>query len=386
MKCWKKGLIGLLALLVLIFLMSENGQAKENPVIKIGYDANSHFIQEKDGEFYGYGVEYLDKIAEYTGWEYEYVKVQNWEESFDKLRNGEIHLICTVHYTEERAEEFVYSDIPFGYEATLLYTTEDSDIFYQDYEAFNGCKVGLLLESYSAEEFIHYASDKEIEYEPVYFSSKAEMRQALENNEIELMAIGSRYGTADLHLVDRLGVNAFYCISNPEQAQLVEEVESVLQQIMFDDPVFEGELNDKYFGHDSLSHTPPYTKEELEFIDSLGPIKVKMLINQQPSWYEENGEIQGIWAEYLRLISEKSGIEFEMETGTYDAESESVYADLLSQNYMVLRTSKSMEHHNTEGMILSSPLMDIEIAYIERQEAFVDESFSEDVIALVSEL
>ena len=33
-------------------------------VIRIGYDMNSNFIKESDGEYYGYGVEYLDKIAQ----------------------------------------------------------------------------------------------------------------------------------------------------------------------------------------------------------------------------------------------------------------------------------------------------------------------------------
>ena len=386
MKVMKKGLFGLLVLAILIILLPESGHAKEEIVIKIGYDANSHFILEEDGEFYGYGVEYLEKISEYTGWEYEYVKVENWEVAFDKLRNNEIDLICTVHYTEERAQEFVYSDIPFGYEATLLYTNENSDISYQEYTAFNGCKVGLLAESYSAEDFIHYATENKVEYEPVYYSSKAAMCQAIENNEIDLMAIGSRYGTSDLQLVDRLAVNAFYCIANPAQEPLIKEIEKILQQIMFDDPVFEGKLNQKYFGHDSLSHTPPYTEEELAFIENLGSVKIKMLLNQKPSWYEEDGKIEGIWAEYLNVISEKSGIKFEMENGIYDEESESIYEDLLAKNYLILRTSKSMEHNNTEGMLLSSPLMDIEIAYIERQKSFVEDDFSEQVIAVASEL
>ena len=71
MKVMKKGLLGLLVLAILIILLPESGQAKEEIVIKIGYDASSHFILEEDGEFYGYGVEYLEKISEYTGWEYE---------------------------------------------------------------------------------------------------------------------------------------------------------------------------------------------------------------------------------------------------------------------------------------------------------------------------
>ena len=169
MKFWKKGLIGLLTLLMLIILPVRVILAEEKVIIKIGYDRNSHFIQERNGEFYGYGVEYLNKIAQDTGWEYEYVNVENWQESFNKLRNGEIHFICTAHYTQERAEEFIYSDIPFGYEATLLYANKNSNIYYKDYESFNNRKVGLLLGSYSAEDFVNYAENNQVKYEPVYF-------------------------------------------------------------------------------------------------------------------------------------------------------------------------------------------------------------------------
>ena len=42
-------------------------------VIKVGYiDYDGFITEEKDGTYTGYGVEYLRKIAEYTGWEYEF--------------------------------------------------------------------------------------------------------------------------------------------------------------------------------------------------------------------------------------------------------------------------------------------------------------------------
>ena len=47
----------------------------QDRVIRVGYDQNSHFIQKKNNEYYGYGVEYLNKISEYTDWTYEYVNV-----------------------------------------------------------------------------------------------------------------------------------------------------------------------------------------------------------------------------------------------------------------------------------------------------------------------
>ena len=31
------------------------------------------------------------------------------------------------------------------------------------------------------------------------------------------------------------------------------------------------------------------------FIENLGTVKVKMLLNQKPSWYEKDGKIEGIF-------------------------------------------------------------------------------------------
>ena len=376
----------LLALMIFISPIGMFTVDAQEKTIKVGYDSNSKFIQEKNKQYYGYGVEYLNKISEYTDWKYEYVNDESWQESFDKLRNGEIDLICTVHYTKERAEEFIYSEIPLGYETTLLYANTDSEISYKDYEAFNDCKVGLLTESYSAVEFEEYAKEMQIVYEPVYYERDNDMQNALKNGEIDLLVIGSRYGTTDLRLVDRLGANAFYCITRKENVKLIEKIESVLQQIMFDDPMFEGILNKKYFGHNSLSHTPLYTKEELAYIESLGIIKIKMLMNQRPSCYEEDGEIKGIWAGYIDLISEKSGIRFEMETGTFDQNSDDIYRNLMEDNYLVLRTDKAIAFNPIDDVIVSSPLMDVEVSYIKRQEEIVTGGFTNYIIALPPEL
>ena len=84
-------------------------KADEPKKIRVGYDVNASFIQENNGEYSGYGVEYLEKIAEYTGWEYEFVEYHKWSNSLENLKLGEIDLICTAHYMEEREQ---YLHIP----------------------------------------------------------------------------------------------------------------------------------------------------------------------------------------------------------------------------------------------------------------------------------
>lgn len=375
------------AIILLFSSFGESIAQADEKVIRVGYDSNSKFIQEIEGEYYGYGVEYLEKIAEYTGWKYEFVNDESWHASLDKLRRGEVDLICTAHYTEERAEEFAYSSIPLGYETSLLYAKNDSPIYYQDFNAMQGCRIGLLQESYSAQDFVQYAIRMGIDYEGAYYESESEMIEALRKDEIHMMVIGSRYGTPNLKLVDRSGANAFYCISNKEKVELINEVETVLQEIMFDDPKFEGALNEKYFGHNSVSSSPLYSKEELEFIENVGVVKVKLIQNQRPSCYVENGETKGIWVDVLKLLSDKSGIQFELESAMTDTYSVETYDEFLKNGYLLLRTQKAMEYADASMETLSSnAITSVSLAYIKRQDALVENQMTEHVIAMTSDI
>lgn len=359
----------------------------DEKTVRVGYDSNSKFIQEINGEYYGYGVEYLEKIAEYTGWKYEYVNDESWQASLEKLRNGQIDLLCTVHYTEERDAEFEYSDIPLGYETSLLYAKPDSPIYYQDFDAMNGSCIGFLKESYSAEEFKIHAETLGIEYKGVYYERENDMMNALQNDVIDMMVIGSRYATQNLKLVDKSGANAFYCISNLENTELIREIERVLQEIMFDDPTFEGTLNEKYFGHEALSTAPLYTKEELEYIADVGKIKIKIVQDQRPTCYVENGETKGIWPEIVNILSEKSGIQFEIESGGEDTYSVETLDQFLQNGYLLIRTQRAMEHSQLQTPnIVSNPLTSVSLTYVKRQASVVDEEASDHVIAMTKDL
>ena len=359
----------------------------EEQVIKIGYDANSNFIKESDGNFYGYGVEYLEKIAEYTGWTYEYVRDDSWHGSLEKLRNGEIDIICTAHYTEERAKEFLYSDLPLGYETSILYAKADSNIFYQDYDAMQGCKIGLLQESYSAQDFEKHAIEENIKYEGVYFGRENDMMNALERGEIDMLVVGSRYASSNLKLVDTSGANAFFCISQMDNTTLIDKIETAIQQIMFDEPDFEGSLNKKYFGHDAVSSAPLYTKEELAYIESLGTVKIKLIQNQRPSCYIENGETKGIWAEVIKLIAKTSGINLVLEADDLENYSQEAYEQYIAEGYLLLRTQKAMEYmSDMKGTIVSNAIANVSVSYIKRQAAFVEDKYVSNVIALTKDL
>lgn len=84
----------LLCLFILCTLLPVpvNAEGTESGDIRVGWYEDSYNITGKNGERSGYGYEYQQSVASYTGWSYE------------MMENGQIDLISGVSYTEERAE------------------------------------------------------------------------------------------------------------------------------------------------------------------------------------------------------------------------------------------------------------------------------------------
>ena len=114
-------------------------------IIRVAYREDADFINKSSsGVYKGYGVEYLNKISQYTGWRYEYIN-ESWENQLADLKSGKVDLICNAQKTEAREKDYDFSCMPVGTEQAVLYTSEDNeDIYFQDYEHMNGKKVGLL--------------------------------------------------------------------------------------------------------------------------------------------------------------------------------------------------------------------------------------------------
>lgn len=80
-------------------LAAENAQGK---TVRVGWYEDSYNITGEHDERSGYGYEYQQSVAAYTGWKYEYVK-GSWNDLLQKVENGEIDLMSGVSYTDERA-------------------------------------------------------------------------------------------------------------------------------------------------------------------------------------------------------------------------------------------------------------------------------------------
>ena len=111
--------------------------------VRVGWHEPPYCIVDESGRRSGFTYDYQQKLAAYTGWNYEYVE-GSWSELLDMLKSGEIDLMGDVSYTEERAEDILYASLPMGTEAYYLFTAPDNkDIRAEDYASLNGKKVGV---------------------------------------------------------------------------------------------------------------------------------------------------------------------------------------------------------------------------------------------------
>ena len=90
-----------------------DGSASE--IVRAGWYEDAYNITGENGERSGYGYEYEQSVAAYTGWAYDYVK-NGWADLLEMMENGEIDIMGGISYTEDRAQKMLFSDLPMGHE------------------------------------------------------------------------------------------------------------------------------------------------------------------------------------------------------------------------------------------------------------------------------
>lgn len=310
-KCFAMILICTLILAVGV-IPTVAGASEEERVIRIGYiDYEGFFDPQEDGSFTGYGVDYLDEISKYTGWKYEYI-YDSFENHMQNLKDGTIDFICHAQKTEEREESYLFSKCSDGMEANVLYARRnDERYYYNDFTHFNNMKIALLAGSFQNDAFKTYAENKEFSYESVYYDTNEACFAALEQGEVDGVAMGSLSLQSGYKVIGRFGSDPFYFMTGKQNKKLMGELDEAMGQINSQGLRFEADLYDKYYGNSAVITDTLFTREETEYIKSLGTINVGLLSNRKPlSEEKDDGAAEGITADLMNLIAKKSGLTF----------------------------------------------------------------------------
>lgn len=291
----------------------------EKKTVRIGYLGYEGFItQTIDGDYSGYGVEFLDEISSYTGWEYEYV-YGTLESQLENLRTGRVDFIMQMQKTPEREEEFLFSKYIVGIESSVVYVRSDEDrYYYNDYENYDGMKIACIASSYQQTQLDAFAAEKEFTYEPYVRRTPSECFSALDRGLVDAVAIGSNALNEGYKIICRFGSSGFYAVTNPENTLLMEEMDDAMEQIYSVKPGYREQLTEKYYGENN-GNAVVFTRKEAEYIAEGKTLTVAFIPNRKPySYVNDDGEISGIIVDIVKQIEKRSGLQFKyvmMETG-----------------------------------------------------------------------
>ena len=198
-------------------------------VLKVGYADCDPIFKDEAGNYSGYGVSYLEEIARHTQWKYEYI-FDSWKNCLQKLENGEIDLLIMTHHTSERRGQFLFSNLPMGYDYPVLYAAPNKDMYYQDYKAFDGARIGVSAETSFHDTLSIYLKEKNLTCQVITFPSDLDAKNALTQGTIDMMVSSVFTPQKDVKVVDRFSVAPGYITTNLKNLKLMEEINTAMQK------------------------------------------------------------------------------------------------------------------------------------------------------------
>ena len=238
-----------------VFPVSASAIEKSDHVIRIGSFEETYNTVNEKGERRGYGYEYLQDIAGYAGWTYEYV-TSNWEDCFAQLENGEIDILGGISYTEERAEKMLFSDMPMGEEKYYIYTdASNMDLTAGNLDSFEGKNIGVFKDHIPEDVLNEWESKYGLHTQHINISTTTEVMDKLSNHEIDCFVSveESRWEESGISPITSIGEAEIYFAINPERPDIKEALDSAMRRIKDDNPFYTDDLYRRYLSAQSSS-------------------------------------------------------------------------------------------------------------------------------------
>ena len=347
--------------------------AQSAETVKVGYYFSNNFQEGMDDRSpkSGYSYEYLQKLASYTGWKYEYVYGE-WDELFEKLKDGEIDLMAGVAYSEDRVDQIGYPDSEMLNETFYIYKdTDDSSMQCGDIASYSGKKIGTLkgdqrmtaaLEQWKA----RHRADIEIEY----YSDLTECARVFNEQQIDgfVSADNVVSSYSGITPVEKIGKQLFYLCTAKERENLLSELNMAMSIMNEQDAVEVDELRNKYYTETTVSVF--LSQQEQQWMKEHAQITVGYLADYLPYCDKaEDGSATGLVSDIVPDL-------FDALPGDYDPEiiyrcfdDQQEMLDCLKNGEVdfVMPVSEGKWYAEQEGFVQSSAVVAFPIALVYRE-------------------
>ena len=309
--------IGLLVFIMLAFNLSVLARTSEKRVLRVAFpQVDGMSWTAEDGTHHGMLVDYLNEIAKYTGWEYEYIDTKG-PAMLNEFVEGKYELMGGNYYIPALEKYYAYPNYNMGYSRSLLLARSvDRSIHSYDLESMNGKTIGVYENAREnirrLKEFMAinglYCNIRYYKQEDMV--GKIGLYPYLAKGEIDLLLNNVAHISDSVRVVVAYDSQPYYIVTNPGNKEVLDGLNMALERILDANPNFAAERYAVNFP-DRLVNIQ-LSDRDLEYVNERKTITVAVPENWYPLYCKETPlkNHTGIMADVLDEIKSFTGLRF----------------------------------------------------------------------------
>ncbi|SHL06606.1 transporter substrate-binding domain-containing protein [Fibrobacter sp. UWEL] len=248
-------------------LCAENGPK----TVRVGYYHSENFQDGGQGTpLYGYAYEYYQRVAQYTGWRYEYV-FGSFDEIYDQFLKGNVDLMAGLAHSKEREQYMGFSKHPMGREVYQFIKRAGDRSLFGNPMSMQGKRIGVLGDGMD-QSLRQFLAENQIQSQVIVYKNGTLCERALAQDSIDVAVVETRglEVKSDFEVFFKMSNSFYYLCVTKKRPDLLVELHRALGQLVEDDPIITAKLFNKYVRPSSVSkNLSPMEKEWLAGHDTL---------------------------------------------------------------------------------------------------------------------
>jgi len=277
-----------------------------NPLtVKVGYFDFPRYQEGMSDDVHksGYAYEYLQKIAAYTGWNYEYVYGER-AELLQKIKSKEIDLLVGLSKDIGGTGDFTYSFRPTIVSTYYLFQSANSEtVSIYKPESFEKAKIGVLKDSDGALKLDEYLKDKNLKCNLIEYTDYVSFKNAFFNGDFDAFVSTDLELSSQTYVsvVDTIGNHPLYAIISNRNIEVAKQFNEAQEKIRADDPLYLDYLHSKYF--DETIANLISNKKDFEWIKHNDTVTIGYIDNYLPfCTTTSGGQVTGLLKDIVSKI------------------------------------------------------------------------------------
>lgn len=301
-------------IIVFVAAVSPRAAAAESntQVYKVGMlEYPGYAYKDSSGRVTGADAEYAYRIAQQAGIKIKIILYKDTSQFVSKLDDGSVDMLFNIALTEQRRQNYLFSDNAVGSSTISIYVRPDDDRFeYGNVDSLKNAVFGVDNGNAATDLFENWCASRGFTPQTVSFNSLSEIDEALDNGKIDA-GIYTSDKKIGYKTVANFSPTEYYILFRKDETSLKSQIDKAMNDILSKDPLYEEKMVEKYTAAIN-TEMDELTSAEKDYIRNHPVLKIAVVKNDAPYFRQDkNGDPSGIITDYYKQISELTGLKTE---------------------------------------------------------------------------